>query len=172
LGDLKSGVVTDDWQLQGGFLVHKPGATGKIVLPAAPTGSYDLSLVFSRQSGKGGLWLILPAGNRSAEVGIGEFDGKTGRIFGATERALSNYEVPNGPDQRVDVALAVDGESVTISVHVNGSLYQYYKGPRSRLGINSGAGLPRRGVIGLVVYGDAAITVKSCQICTEAAAQK
>jgi len=157
--------VTGEWKRHDSVLtITKPIRCGRIMIPVAPEGSYELQAKFVRTSGDGDVAVILPV--RSARVklclsgwlgaasGLEMINGKDPRD---NETAVRPGTLVNGREYALDITVVVKGDQARIAVRLDGKPYINWRGPQSALSLPSAWALPKSGCLALGAWGSTVV---------------
>jgi len=160
LVDLAKDGVAGEWKRQGSALAIISRTThGRIIIPVAPEGSYELQVKFVRTSGDGEVAVILPV--RSARVAVllsvrqGAVSGLSqinGKGVDANETTIRPGTLVNDREYALQVTVVVKGDQARIAVRLDGKPYIAWRGPQSALSLPSWWALPKSGCLVLGAY--------------------
>ncbi|MCX5685513.1 MAG: hypothetical protein NT049_17795 [Planctomycetota bacterium] len=146
LVDMTKHVVSGTWQKKIDGL-YGAGA-GRIMLPVAPQGSYELRVTFVRIAGTATVAIALPVGPTSCALVFsaskGSFSGlesMNGANVGKSSIAVRPGTLENGREYAVDIKVTLRGEEAEIVATVDNKPFQQWKGPVSALS-NDSWGMP------------------------------
>lgn len=145
LVDVDLDVVNGDWQRAGANLTCNKGQAQRIILPAMPGGSYDLTIRFIRQSGDDAVLIYLPANRSGTWLVLSGWGSKLSALYdvnGKRAAEVAKGALVNGREYRVDVRVAIDGDNADILVRLDGEPYLHWAGRAAALAIDDRWGLP------------------------------
>ncbi|KPJ74918.1 MAG: hypothetical protein AMS14_04570 [Planctomycetes bacterium DG_20] len=152
--------VTGHWKRQGSALaILSQTVAGRIMIPVAPEGSYELQAKFVRMSGDDCVAVILPVGSARVMLALSNWHGQDSglqMINGKTPRdngtAVRPGTLVNGREYALDITVVAKGDQARIAVRLDGKPYIAWRGPQSALSLSPNWALPKPGCLGLVTY--------------------
>jgi hypothetical protein len=154
--DVKAGL----WRTDGDELLLEDGYWGHIQLPAAPQGSYELQVVFTRTVGSQDIPVHLPVGgsrvmlnmNRSDSAGLGLINGKDAH----ENKSSVHYgkRLTNNARHTLTVKVLVNGDLAAIDARLDGPDKRrvQWQGPWSALSVGSKHAIIDRRLLGLAAH--------------------
>jgi len=155
LVDTSKHVVAGKWEKRdGSLMVTQPGSACRILLPAAPTGSYELQVSFVRMKGDM-VEVSLPVGPTSCNLGLAinkntvslieMIDGKhprecvdaltNGKPCPPGQAGIRSAPLVDGQEYNLDIKVLVRGDQAEIAVLLNNKPFLGWRGPVSALSI-------------------------------------
>ncbi len=160
LVDPEKDAVKGTWRRQDKALAVEPVGHGRIMIPVAPEGSYELRASFVRQSGNESVDFILPVGSSSVAVvlsgGGGAVSGLScvnGKEADLNEAKVSPGRLENGHEYRAECRVIVQGNQAMITVTLDGQPYIMWSGLQSALSVPGMKKLPDPTLLGLGAFG-------------------
>ena len=142
LVDVTKHVVSGTWEKKGDRL-YSTGA-GRVMLPVAPPGSYELRVTFVRIAGTATVAIALPVGPTScalvfsaAKASVSGLESMNGINVGKSSIAVRPGTLENGREYAVDIKVTLRGEEAEIVATVDNKPFQQWKGPVSALSNDS-----------------------------------
>ena len=155
----KTHSVQGDWKRLGpAVTINSAEDASRIVVPFAPTGSYDLTVEFTRTKGDAAD-LILPIAGRQCLLSLD----KTGTSFDCLPR-LKDVEVSAVARHKLSVQVRVDGSAVRVEADLDDEPFIHWQGIPNQLSLSDGWKLPGVGQIGLGAGGGGAVTFHSLKL--------
>jgi len=163
LVDPEKDKVKGDWKVRAKALAMvTPIRAGRIMLPIAPEGDYELEVKFERTSGRNVVGIVLPVGSARAAVqmggwhGDGWYYGGLGRINDkrayANETTVKPGGLDNGREYVITIRVLAGRDRAQVAASLNGRPYIAWRGPESALSLYKEWVLPQRGSLGLCAY--------------------
>ncbi len=160
LVDPAKDAVKGDWKRQGSALaILRPTQAGRIMIPVAPEGSYELQVKFVRTSGDDCVGVILPVGSTRVMLKLSTVHGLcsglemiNGKSTKNNKTAVRPGTLTNGHQYSVQVKVLVDGHQARITVTLDGKPFIAWRGAESALSVPSPIHLPKPGCLGLGVW--------------------
>jgi len=163
LVDPEKDKVKGDWRLRAKALaIVTPIRSGRITLPIAPEGDYELEVKFERTSGHNVVGIVLPVGSARAAVqmggwhGDGWYYGGLGRINDkrayANETTVKPGDLDNGREYVITIRVLAGRNHAQVAASLNGRPYVAWRGPEAALSLYKEWVLPQRGSLGLFAY--------------------
>jgi len=140
LVDLAKDQVRGQWQrTDAGLAGASPNGAGRVEVPLALSGNYELEFRFVRTDGDG-VAAILPLGSTSAMLMLGKESASglqyvNGKFAGENETKVSPSGIEAGRLYTVVARVLIDGEKAAITVSLDGKPYIAYKGALSTLSL-------------------------------------
>ena len=154
--NLLAGIELARYRVAGSWKKEDPGVTvaageepARLMLPAAAE-SYDLNITFNRADGEGAVAVILPVGEKSVRLSLGDQKGKsaglyslTGEDIDATTGVVTNRtttpitELVSGKEYKLDTRVVVNGDKATITVKLDGQALFSWTGSCMDLSLSS-----------------------------------
>jgi len=140
LVDLAKDQVRGQWQrTDAGLAGASPNGAGRVEVPLALSGNYELEFRFVRTDGDG-VAAILPLGSTSAMLVLGKESASglqyvNGKFAGENETKVSPSGIQAGRLYTVVARVLIDGEKAAITVSLDGKPYIAYKGALSTLSL-------------------------------------
>jgi len=155
--------VKGNWKFRAKALaIVTPIRSGRIMLPIAPEGNYELEVKFERTSGRNVVAIVLPVGSARAAVQMGGWHGEgwywggLGRINDkrayANETTVKPGDLDSGREYVVTIRVLAGRDGHQVAVSLNGKPYIAWRGPESALSLAKDWILPQRGSLGLGAY--------------------
>ncbi len=149
--------VKGDWKRQGGIVaIVKPVECGRITIPIAPQGSYELQVKFVRTSGDGEVVVIFPVGSARIKLGLNVWHGLGSGLALINRKEAHKNEtgvrpgtLVNGREYALHITVVAKGDQAQIAVRLDGKPYINWRGPQSALSLSSWWALPKSGCLGL-----------------------
>lgn len=160
LVDLKKHVIHGRWIRKDGYLhnldtmklVNDP--VSRVLVPVAPSGSYEVDVVFIRKSGTQPIAVILPVGQTGTCLNLSYGPRRrygltkvNGRIDNESTRSL--LKLSNGEEHRIHVRVLIKGGDAEIVADLDGKELVRWKGKQSLLTVSESRLLPDGSKIGL-----------------------
>lgn len=147
--ELNKHSVSGKWTCDGETLTSDESRYARVELPVEPTGSYQVSLDFTRLTGTDHLGIQLPFSNgRSLFVldsyppqGLAAQEGIDGRLRHSSERA-HGVLAPIGQQRSLEVSVRQSGPYVDITATLDGTEIYKWSGPSRRLILQSWVDVP------------------------------
>ena len=164
--DLLAGVDPDKdavkgtWRKDGGTLVIAGGTDwGRIELPVALAGGYELQIRFVRTSGDSTVAVVLPVASSVVALNLSPLGGKVsgldqvrGKNVADNETTVRPGTLENGRPYDLGIKVALAGAEARIEVTLDGKPYIRWQGPQSVLSVYQDWRVPHPGCIGLGTY--------------------
>lgn len=140
LTDPATNTVQGNWLRINSEMHVEPGDHAKLTIPVVPTGSYELQVQFTRNSGKQNVCIMLPIGSRRTmftfDFGVNTFT--SGLIVVGGKRLPNNESakpgrLENGQQYASTIAVRLAEPNVQIDAMLNGQPYFSWLGPQSAL---------------------------------------
>lgn len=152
-------VVSGKWRKVGQGLQVDPSRSARLMLPAKVTGSYSLTVEFTRLSGKDSLGVILPIGDRQCVFNLSVWGGEAhgialidGAIARDNSTTLRPGKLENEHPYRLLIEVEFDKNQASIGSQLDGRPFLKWKGRPSSLSLLDFWKLPRNDAIGLVSF--------------------
>ncbi len=160
LVDPAKDVVKGDWKRRGSALaIISPTKNGRIIIPVAPEGSYELQAKFVRTSGDCEVAVILPvrsarvtlmlSASRGHQSGLSLINGKGANDNETTVRPGT---LVNGREYALHITVLAKGGQARIAVLLDGKPYINWRGPQSALSLYPNWHLREPGCLGLGAF--------------------
>ena len=152
--------VLGRWLLlpDGLAVIWRPGDPrspwARILVPAAPQGSYELKGRFVRTSENREVFVVLPAGETAVALVLSKKDGDSSAlesIQGSSGAVVRPGALENGREYALHAKVVLAGEQAEVMVNLDGEPYIAWKGPRSDLSVAKGLEVTEPGCFGLGV---------------------
>lgn len=160
LVDPAKDAVKGTWRRQDKALAVEPVEHGRIMIPVAPQGSYELRVSFVRQSGNQSVDFILPVGSSAVAVVLSGAEGAVSGLWSIdgneadhNEAKVSPGRLQNGHEYRAECRVIVQGNQAIITVTLDGEPYFRWSGLQSALSVLDTKRLPDPTVLGLGAFG-------------------
>ncbi len=130
------------------------GPWARILVPAAPQGSYELKGRFVRTSENREVFVVLPVGKRGVALLLSAKGGDSSGLnsikgnYGAVVRPGA---LENGREYALHAQVVLAGEQAEVTVKLDGEPYMAWKGPLSDLSVGKGLEVTEPGCFGLGV---------------------
>lgn len=156
--DLQQGVIDGVWKRTDDGLRVDARKSGRCVVASDVPSSYDLTVEFTRLTGKDVVALILPVGDVSPALGLSGWKGAAhglSRIDGLPTKDRKNPTsvkpgtIVNGQRQKIEVSVRAGKGNPSIRASLNGKVLFDWSGAADRLEPNIVMNLPNRGTLGL-----------------------
>jgi len=153
-------MVMGRWLLlpDGLAVIWRPGDPrspwARILVPAAPQGSYELKGRFVRTSENREVFVVLPAGETAVALVLSKKDGDSSAlesIQGSSGAVVRPGALENGREYALHAKVVLAGEQAEVMVNLDGEPYIAWKGPRSDLSVAKGLEVTEPGCFGLGV---------------------
>jgi hypothetical protein len=128
------------WVMAGSALKAKTGRGGRMDIPMAVDGSYEVMIRLVRNDGDDVVAVTLPVGDGSVTVilseqkgnysGLGQIAGKSADNNGQT---IKPGKLVNGEPYLLHVLVMLQGKNAEITVDINGQKAMHYSGPQDAL---------------------------------------
>ena len=160
--------VLGKWKLEAGRLTAEKWTGGKkpgkvrLMLPAAPNGSYDLQVELARRDTKNPVGIVLPVGRSGVLLMLGvnpPAPAGTDKLYGLTdingiglaknESAVQKPDLLGDTKHTVDVKVRIEGVDAEISVHLDDESLVRWSGSQTSLSVPKGAALHDARCLGL-----------------------
>ena len=157
LVDPAKNAVKGEWKRHGGMLaITKLIVCGRIMVPVAPEGSYELQVKFVRTSGDQCVAVILPVGSARVILMLSRQHGQdsgleliNGKYVENNETAVRPGTLVNGHEYALDIAVVAKGDQAWIAVRLDGKPYIDWRGPQSAFSVPAHWHLAEPGCLGL-----------------------
>jgi len=157
LADPAKDGVKGNWKRQDSALaIISRTPYGRIMMPVAPEGSYELQVKFIRTSGGECVAVILPVGSarvvlmlsgwHGAASGLDTINGKRAE---GNETTVRPGTLVNGREYALHITVVAKGDQAEIAVRLDGKPYTAWRGPQSALSVYSDWDLREPGCLGL-----------------------
>ena len=158
--DPKTDAVGGRWRrFRRGVATAASGDWGRLMLPVAPKGSYELQVSFVRNAGDYTVGVILPVGGtgvvlylsgwHGAASGLEMIDGKDAGQNASTVRPGT---LQNRRAHVLSVKVLLKGDQAEITVGLDGQAYTRWRGAQSSLRLMETWALPQPGALGLIAH--------------------
>ena len=151
--------VQGAWRLDKTGLEGPKDAPGRLQIPVAPTGNYELKLRITRIVGGGALSLFLPIGNRQVRLFI---DGavRNRRASGLTfvngkwwlDDLSRHVALEKGERKTIVIAVTAKEEDATIRVHIDGLEAMSWSGRQQSISVDNDWTTRDRSAIGVGLF--------------------
>jgi len=160
LVDPQKDAVKGTWRKDGGTLVIAGGTEwGRIELPVALAGGYELQTRFVRTSGDSTVAVVLPVASSVVALNLSPLGGKVsgldqvrGKNVADNETTVRPGTLENGRQYDLGIKVALAGAEARIEVTLDGKPYIRWQGPQSVLSVYQDWRVPHPGCIGLGTY--------------------
>lgn len=156
--DPKRHSIAGEWKVEQGSLEQAQRGYGRIVLPLVVDRDYDMELLFTRNSGDEGIFVVLPVGEAACNLILNGWNGTASGLECIDfERADANptttapAPIVTGHQHQVNIEVRNERDVARIEVHFDGKPYLHWSGD-SRL-LHPAIGVPEPYRIGLGTYG-------------------
>ena len=154
LVDPAKDAVKGTWRHQGSALASvERVSSGRIMIPLAPEGSYELQINFVRISGNDLVGVILPVASSTVTLHLGGWLGRASglRLINGKgdNETVKASTLENGRQYSVNVKVLVDDHEAWITVTLDGEPLIAWRGAPSALSLNTRWRLPLPGYLGL-----------------------
>lgn len=152
--------VVGRWLLlpDGLAVIWRPGDPrspwARILVPAAPQGSYELKGRFVRTSENREVFVILPAGETAVALVLSKKDGDSSAlesIQGSSGAVVRPGALENGREYALHAKVVLAGEQAEVTVNLDAEPYMAWKGSLSDLSVGKGLEVTEPGCFGLGV---------------------
>ncbi|MCX5672039.1 MAG: hypothetical protein NTU94_12040 [Planctomycetota bacterium] len=157
--DPEKDAVKGQWQRTAAGLTVAPGQEARLLIPLAPSGSYELEYKAVRVSGREAGHTMLPAGSSAVLLVINGWKGTRSGLcnIGGKEpdrngTAVGAANLKIGQPFTIKVKVALEGDQASISVALDGKPYIAWKGPQSALALHPDYAMPNRKCLGFGAY--------------------
>ena len=162
LVDVDKHAVLGTWIRNGDEIISKPAIEGRIGIPIVLDGSYELSVDFTRHSGREAVSVMLPLKNTDCYfllggwtgrvTGIGMVDGRLPFDFSENHERGKRFQIQNNQRYHWDISVTVHGDSVTIESKLDDKPMLVWSGKLNRLSCFINTAMPNRNMIGLGAF--------------------
>ncbi len=154
LVDAAKDAVHGTWQRQdSGLAITSPLLAGRIVLPVAPEGGYELHVRFVRLTGDDTVAVFLPARRERSILMLSHRHGELSvlDLGGVDEPRVRPARLVNGREYSLRIKVLLEGGQADIAVILDGKPYMNWHGLASALSVHHSWRLPQAGCLGLGV---------------------
>jgi hypothetical protein len=156
LADPARDAVNGKWARVGETLTLAPSWNGRIMIPVAPLGSYELQVKFVRVTGRESVDIILPVGSAGVAAVLSGWGGSAsglttvnGRPAADNETKVSPGQLENGREYTAGIQVKVERDQAVIAMDLNGRPYIRWSGPQSALSVAGDKRLPDPKALGV-----------------------
>lgn len=146
------------WKLDDGQL-ESSGQKSLLMLPQQVTGSYSLTLEFTREQGNDSINIILPVGNRQCSLNMSTFDGEAhgiatidNKLARSNDTTIKPGKLENNHTYRLQTDVTLQGDNVSINSQLDGKPFLKWTGKQASLGTVGLWNIPKGNNIGLMTF--------------------
>jgi tetratricopeptide (TPR) repeat protein len=134
--------VAGKWERKDQGLVVAPGQFSRLTIPVAPTGHYEVKVVFVRTNGDGAVLVALPVGPTACGLVLSAARGHSSGLEaingnwagdGANETAVRPGTLVNGQEYSLDIKVMLQGQQAEIATSLDDRPFVHWKGALSAL---------------------------------------
>jgi hypothetical protein len=142
--------IEGKWKREGDFLRAAPDAPSSVPLPVTLSGSYDLQVEFTRNTGTGSIQMELPVRSSLCTLALGGWN-DAASVLAAIDGQETPPEATRRPGTLVDgkrytvlAQIRVNGEAASVEILLDGQPYLQWKGKESQISVPEWAHPPYR----------------------------
>ncbi|KPJ77904.1 MAG: hypothetical protein AMS14_00345 [Planctomycetes bacterium DG_20] len=151
--------VRGEWEkTDSGLIKTTPEGHGRIMLPAAPDGSYELAFSFVREGGGGSVDAILPVGDHGVLYSLGGWKNTIhclqqidGRLGDSNPTCVRGMPLEQGRLYNALVRVERSGSQASVRGYLDGRVLTQWSGPATALSLRPEWSIPDRTRLGLMV---------------------
>lgn len=158
--DVKSATVSGTWARKEKELIVT-GNKARLMLPGKISGSYTITVEFTRTSGEDSIGVVLPVGPGQCLLNLSAFDGEAhgiglidGKLARDNETTIKPGQLKSNHPYRLIIEVEVKNSSASISSQLDGRPFLKWSGNPKSLSMFAGWKLPKPNQAGLYTNSD------------------